>query len=195
MALQNWRVAPISRKAAEQIIKQWHYSGSLNGVTLDYCYGLFDEAEWLQGAICYGKMAMAGQWRKFGEHEEDVIELRRLACVDDTPRNAESFLIGRSLKMLGKDWGGKVVVSYADAEYGHAGTIYKASNFESGDYVKGAKVIVWNGKRYHDKSLRTKYNGVLKPFAQRLASALESGEATWHKTAGKHTYIYKLKRK
>ena len=38
----------------------------------------------------------------------------------------------------------KTVVSYADAEHGHSGTIYKASNFQYHGFKPGAKIIKWN---------------------------------------------------
>jgi len=80
-----------------------------------------------------------------------------------------------------------------DKGFGHAGTIYKASNFHQEKDIKGAKVIVHNGKRYHDKAVRAKYKGRLKSFAQRLKDALASGEAKYIDTKGKHTYTYLLK--
>lgn len=192
MALEGWTVRRVTRKDVAEFIEKWHYSGSINGCIADYCFGLYCDKEEMKGALFYGRMAMANQFKRFGENESDVIELRRLCCVDDTPKNAESFLIGRSLQQLKKLWNGKVVVSYADKEYGHTGIIYKASNFTQLNDVAGAKVIMHNGKRYHDKAIRTKYNGELKPFAKRLKSALESGEAFYKTTAGKCTYAYYL---
>ena len=144
------------------------------------------------GALFYGGMAMANQWKKFGEQESDVIELRRLCCVDDTPKNAESFFIGWSLRELKKDWGGKIVVSYADKEFGHEGIIYKASNWDMVGETKGARVIIYGEKRYHDKTIRTKYKGKLKPYAQKVKDALENNEAYYKNTKGKYTYTYKL---
>lgn len=146
----------------------------------------------MKGVMFFGRMTMVNQWRRFSESESDVIELRRLCCVDDTPRNAESYFIGRALRLLKKEWGGRVVVSYADKEYGHSGVIYKASNFKHVGDVKGAKVIIHDGKRYHDKAIRTKYKGELKPFAKVLIDALECGEAHYKQTAGKSTYVYNL---
>lgn len=192
MALKGWTVRRLERKEVRDFIETWHYSKSINGCIADFCYALFDTDGVMKGAMFYGRMAMANQWKKYGDKPEDVIELRRLCCVDDTPRNAESYFIGRTIKLLRKDWGGKVIVSYADKEYGHAGTIYKATNFKMIGEIKGAKVIMFNGKRYHDKTIRTKYKGVLKPFAKRVKDALESGEAYYKKTAGKYTYVYEL---
>jgi hypothetical protein len=144
------------------------------------------------GACLFGGLAMANQWKKYGEREEDVIELRRLVCIDATKKNAESFLIGRCLRWLRNNTNIKVVVSYADPEYGHAGIIYKATNFKHVGTSSPGKVIFWNGKKYHDKSIRTMYNGKLKPFAQRVKTAIENGEAHYKKTQGKNIYTYKL---
>lgn len=157
----------------------------------DYCFKLCSEADTI-GALFYGKMAMANQWKRFGKSEEDVIELRRLCCVDKTPKNTESYFVGRTLRWLKQNTSIKTVVSYADAEYGHQGTIYKASNFTYEGFRKGAKVIVLGNKKYHDKAIRTKYKGKLKPFAQRLKDSLASGEAHYAETAGKHCYVFKL---
>jgi hypothetical protein len=192
MALQGWTVKRVTRQDVREFIETWHYSKSINGCIADYCYALMDDNCEMKGAMFYGRMAMANQWRRFGGSESEVIELRRLCCVDDTPKNAESFFIGRSLKMLRKDWGSGLVVSYADKEYGHGGVIYKASNFKQLEDIKGANVIMYNGKRYHDKTIRTKYKGELKPFAKRIKESLERGDAYYKKTAGKCTYVYQL---
>jgi len=192
MALEKWSVESSSRKEIKDFIETWHYSKNINGCIADYCYSLFNENHIIKGAMFFGRMAMANQWKRFSDNPNNVIELRRLCCVDNTPRNAESFFIGRALKLLKKEWGHGIVVSYADKEYGHVGTIYKASNFKMIGEIKGARVIMYNGKRYHDKTIRTKYKGNLKPFALKIKNALENGDAYYKKTAGKFTYIYNL---
>ena len=193
MGLKSWIVKRVSRKFITKFIENHHYSGSINGCQSSYHYALFNDAHELKGALFFGGLAMANQYKRFAENEEDVIELRRLCCVDETPKNTESFFIGKALKMLSHDWCGKIVVSYADKEYGHTGTIYKASNFAMVGEVAGAKIIEYGGKRYHDKSIRTKYKGELKPFAVKLKKALDVGEAKYKTTAGKYTYVYKLR--
>ena len=191
--LKQWYVKQVIRNDIKDFIEKWHYSGSINGCISDYCFGLYSPDGELKGAMFYGRMAMANQWKRFSDSPSDVIELRRLCCVDDTPRNAESFFIGKTLRMLKKSGFRGVVVSYADKEYGHNGVIYKVSNFKSVGDIKGARVILYNGKRYHDKTIRTKYKGELKPFAKRIREALENGSAVYKKTAGKVTYVYKIK--
>lgn len=195
MALKGWSVKSVTRKDISNFIETWHYSKSINGCITDYCYALYDLEGVMKGAMFFGRMAMANQWKRFSNSSSDVIELRRLACVDNTPKNTESYFIGKALKLLQSEWGGNIVVSYADYEYGHTGIIYKAANFEYKGFIKGAKVIVHGDKQYHDKAIRTKYNGKLKPFAQRLKDALDNGSAYYKETAGKHTYVYNLRRK
>lgn len=192
MTVKSYVVKLVSRQDVTSFIEANHYSGSINGCIADYCFALYDGDKMI-GAAFFGRMAMANQWRRFADAEKDVIELRRLCCVDDTPKNTESYFIGAMLRWLKKNTDIRVVVSYADKEYGHDGIIYKASNFEYLGFKKGARVIMYNGKRYHDKAIRTKHNGKLKPFAQRLVDALDRGEAYYVNTLGKHSYIYKLR--
>lgn len=191
MSVKDYTVELVPRSAISSFIETWHYSGSINGCIADYCFGLYDGMRMI-GALFYGRMAMANQWRRFGESADEVIELRRLCCIDETPKNTESYFIGWTLRWLKKNTEYKVVVSYADAEHGHSGTIYRASNFTFEGKRSGARVIVFNGKRYHDKAIRTKYKGELKPFAKRLVAALENGQATYADTAGKFCYVYRL---
>lgn len=192
MSVRDFRVELTNRKSISKFIEENHYSGSINGCISDYCFALYDGSKMI-GAMFYGRMAMAGQWKRFSEKESDVTELRRLCCVDDTPKNTESYFIGKTLKYLKRNTDVKVVVSYADAEYGHSGVIYKASNFLMEGFRKGARVIWFDGKKYHDKTIRTKYKGELKPFAKRVKEALEKGDAVYKMTAGKYCYTYKLR--
>lgn len=191
-SVKRFEVSICERKEISSFIENWHYSGSINGCISDFCFKLTDGNE-IIGAAFFGRMAMANQWKRFSETETDVIELRRLCCIDETPKNTESYFIGHMLRWLRKNTDLRIVVSYADLEYSHTGTIYKASNFSCWGKKAGAKVIIWNGKRYHDKTVRTTYNGKLKPFAQRLRDALESGDAHYKSTAGKMTYVYVLR--
>ena len=174
-------------------VEEWHYSKNTNGLDSKYCFALKYEDK-LIGAMIFGKIAMAGVWKKYVDKPEDIIELRRLCCIDDTPKNTESYFIGKCLRWLKKNTDIKKVISYADMDFGHKGIIYQATNFKLLGTTSKGKVIIHNGRRYHDKSIRTKYKGKLKPFAQRLVDALESGEAYYKSTLGKYIYIYELKK-
>lgn len=187
----TYTVEPCERKEIRDFIEKWHYSHNINGLLSQYCFKLMD-GDTMIGAMIYGGLGMANCWKKYAENKEDIIELRRLCCIDDTPKNTESYFIGKTLKWLLKNTSIKKVISYADNTYGHRGVIYQASNFKHlGKTAKG-RVIMWQGKRYHDKTIRTKYKGELKPFAKRVKEALEKGEAYYEETKGKEIYLYDL---
>lgn len=188
-----YRVFPCERVEIRDFIEEYHYSENINGCISDYCFKMVDASGNIVGAMFYGRMAMANQWKKYGDSNESVTELRRLVLIDDTPKNSESYFIGWTLRWLKKNTNIKTVVSYADPEYGHVGTIYKASNFKLIGKSSNGRVIIWNGKKYHDKAIRTKHNGKLKPFAEELKGKLDSGEAYYKKTVGKNIYVYDLR--
>ena len=58
-------------------------------------------------------------------------ELARLYLLDEVPKNAETWLIGQSVRYI-KRYKPEVqfLLSYADPSAGHTGTIYKASNWK-----------------------------------------------------------------
>ena len=194
MSVKNYTVEICERKEIKEFIEEWHYSHSINGLMSDYCFKLMD-GDKLIGAMIYGRMAMANVWKKYGDKKEDSIELRRLCCIDDTPKNTESYFIGQTMKWLIKNTKIKTIVSYADPEYGHEGVIYQATNFDLIGKTSVGRVIIFNGKKYHDKSIRTKYKGELKPFAQKIKNALDEGDAYYKKTKGKNIYVYNLSKR
>lgn len=194
MSVKSFTVKLVSRSEVKEFIETWHYSKSINGVKGSHYFGLYD-GDKLIGAMLYGTLGMANAWKKYGDKEEDVIELRRLCCVDDTPKNTESYFIGKTLKWLKKNTDIRTVVSYADCNQGHEGIIYKASNFSLRGKTSSGRVIIRksDGKQYHDKTIRTYYKGKLKPYAQKLRDQLDTGEAYYKKTVGKNIYVYNLK--
>lgn len=183
----------VPRGVIKDFIEEHHYSHNINGVISDVCYGLYD-GDTLVGAAIFGKMAMRNAYKKYHPVEEEIIELRRLVCIDDTPKNTESYFIGAMLRDIKRKGKYKMVISYADNTYGHSGVIYKASNFKYVGQTAKMRVIkrVSDGKLYHDKTIRTTYNGKLKPFAAKLKEQLDNGEAVYVSTLPKNIYIYRL---
>lgn len=203
-SVKDFRVINTDIRAVKPFIIANHYSHSCHVVGAPISFSLMHENDMI-GAMVYGYTAMVGQWKSFMDYgvekESDMVELRRLVCIDDTPRNTESYFIGKTIRWLKKNTNFKIIVSYADPHHGHAGTIYKASNFKHTGMSSPGKIIDWDGRRYHDKSIRD-YNRtifkktgerVLLPMAVKLREALESGEAHMVPTPGKHIYVYDLR--
>jgi len=187
----QYRVEIVERNTIKDFLETHHYSKSINGVKSDYCFAMYHDNQ-LIGAMLYGKLGMANAWRKYADSEEKVIELRRLALIDETPKNSESWFIGWTMRWLKKNTTIEYIVSYADSNYGHSGIIYKATNFQHVGMTASGKVIIWDGKKYHDKTIRTKYKGQLKPFAKRVKDALENGQAHYVKQNPKHIYLKRI---
>lgn len=195
--VKDFTVVPSSIQNVRDFIEHWHYSSNVNGLRISHVFGLYHESH-LIGAMIYGPLGMANTWKKYADSENEVVELRRLCCIDYTPKNTESYFIGKTLRWLKKNTDYKIVISYADTFHNHQGTIYKASNFEYCGLTAKGRVIDYDGKIYHDKCIRTYHtdkngNKNLKPFAQRVKDALETGKAKYIETPGKHIYLYKLK--
>lgn len=194
MKIKDMKVSLCERKEIRDFIEEWHYSKNINGLTSTYCFKLTHNDE-LIGGMIYGKLGMANVYKKYVNNIEELLELKRLCCIDNTPKNTESFFISKTLKWLKKNTDVKIIISYADPFYGHDGIIYRASNFEHVGFTSKGKVIKYKERIYHDKTIRTRYKGKLKPFAIKIKNALESGSAKYIKTPSKWIYVYNLKRK
>lgn len=166
----------------------------MNGLHISYCFKLMD-GNTMIGAMVYGSLGMVGVAEKYTTNPSKLLELKRLVCIDETPKNTESYFIGWTLRWLQRNTDLEMIISYADKTFGHEGVVYKATNFEYKGETSAGRVIMWNGRRYHDKTLRNKHNGKLKPIAIELKNALESGEATYVDTLTKNIYVYRFKKR
>lgn len=79
------------------------------------------------GVVMYGVPASSTLLRGICGDEEakNVYELTRLWIDDSVGKNGESFLIGRSLRLLDRE----IIVSFADSSQGHVGYVYQATNW------------------------------------------------------------------
>lgn len=131
---EEWEVRRIPLMQARMLVEQYHYAKSATNTGV-YAHGLFRKADGFFGAECFGvawwlpptkNAAIAtypeGEWRK-------VLSLTRLVIVPNVPKNACSFLLSQSVKLIDRSkW--HCLVTYADTWRGHEGTIYKAANWE-----------------------------------------------------------------
>jgi hypothetical protein len=193
MALEEYFVEVVDYRTAKPFVEAWHYSKSTNGLKISYCFGLFRAGEFLPelvGVAMYGLPAMNNQAKSWNpDNPSGVLELRRLCCIDDTPKNAESFFISRTLKWLKKNTDIEVIISYADTNHGHAGTIYKASNFQFVGQTSSGVILMVDGKQYHDRTLRNP-----KPYARKIRERFLNKDPNVFlvKRQPKNIYLYKL---
>lgn len=187
-------VLPCPLGDIRELIETHHYSGSVNGVKVSNCFTVVSDGVVI-GGILFGMLSTTA-WKKYGESERDVVELRRFVLVPGCPRNTASQAMSLALKWMRAHTDFKVCVSYADPYHGHAGYIYQATNWSYlGQTSPDTLLQTPEGKLYHSRAMRTKYKGKLKPFAQRLQDMYNEGVLEFVDTPGKHIYTYQLKGK
>jgi len=198
VSVTDFTVEEIPRKSLVGFIEKHHYSHNVNGVQSLYHYGLYREGNFgipkMIGAMMYAHPSMPATAAKYNPINPDkCLELRRLVCIDDTPKNTESYFIGKTFKLLKQTTDMEVVVSFADQHQGHTGVIYKASNFDYlGETSKG-RILMVDGKEMHSRSL----NQLDRPYGRELNRRYKAGDENifWKNTKPKHIYTYYLNKK
>ena len=124
--MKNYLVKKVSYKATKPFILKKHYAQRMPSIS--FAFGLYKEDQ-LVGVLTIGKPAShslcIGILGK--EYSHKVYELNRLVVVEGLEKNALSFFVSKSLKLLKQH--DLVIVSYADTGMGHTGYIYQATNF------------------------------------------------------------------
>lgn len=123
--MKNYEVKSITTAECKEWIVYKHYLKRMT--SFSYSFGLFDNGV-LVGVLTFGN-AIPPFMKKslFGEkYMHLVYELNRLCTNDDVDKNANSFFISQSFKLLPKPI---IIVSYADKSFGHNGYVYQAANF------------------------------------------------------------------
>lgn len=144
----DWVVAGCDQNVAQRFIEAEHYArGTSNTAT--YLHGLYPQG-WHWYEDCVGvawwippTRSAAEAWA--GERWEGVLSLSRLAIAPEVPRNACSFLLSKSVRMIDRvRW--HTLVTYADSWHGHTGAIYRACGWEYCGETKPESVYTIKGR-------------------------------------------------
>lgn len=142
-------------RATPQAIKyaclHWHYSKCVPVNPIGYnVYN--DNEEWC-GVVLYGSGANNEIGRAYNLVQGAVLELVRVALNGKQEQTSKA--VSMSLKQLKKDVPQcRLVVSYADCDQHHLGTIYQATNWiYTGTMMQNKTDSSWviKGKRYHGR--------------------------------------------
>lgn len=116
-------VTDLSAQSAAKIVVLNHYLHRRPPIS--YSHALRENGE-IVGVVTYGVPASRHLQKSACPSDPDnVIELNRLWVDDRCPHNTESWFVSRSLRRLPP----RIIVSYADPTFGHAGYLYRALNF------------------------------------------------------------------
>lgn len=141
----EWIVKPIRIVTAYKLVKAYHYAASATKTGV-YIHGLFKVGEEYPESKCKGvawwlpptKNAASATYPE-GDFRK-VLSLTRLVVSPDVPKNACSFMLMQSIKMIDtRSW--ECLVTYADTWQNHTGTIYRATNWEYMGLTKPSPVF------------------------------------------------------
>jgi hypothetical protein len=142
------KVIKTTKAFCQTIVSERHYSKRL-GIFWEG-FALIEDGE-VAGVCVFGQPAAMIQKHAFRDRDFRLYELTRLVVWSED-KNARSFLISKSLKMLKEKH--SAVISYADSKMGHCGIVYQATNwiYTGAPVAKGKNVII-DGKEFHPQTL------------------------------------------
>lgn len=186
------RITPATPKAIRHACLKFHYAKAVPSV--QYAYNVYNDVDEWCGVICYGSGATVGIAEPFGMNQGEVLELVRVALNGKQGHGNTSKAVAMTLKQLHKDAElVRVVVSYADMDENHIGTIYQATNWlflgRKGEGRLAAFIV--NGRKKHCRSVGSM--GVRQNIDEVRAKIDPNAEE--FRTAGKRKYAYPMDRR
>jgi len=179
--LSDYDVKRIDYRLAMRIVVERHYLH--RKCPCSAAFGLCDTSNDVFGVVTYGVPCSSTLLRGIcGEDEaHNVYELNRLWIHPDMSRNAASYLVSHSLKMLDKE----IVVSFADSSVGHVGYVYQATNFIYCGL--SAKFVDPKVKGMEGKHHATFAHGMT---IQQVIDRYGEDSVEWVERPRKHRYVY-----
>ena len=179
-----------SAKAIRYACETYHYSGSVPSV--QYGYNFYNAAgEWC-GVVCFGGGANNHIGCPYGLYPGEILELVRVAL--NGKQQTTSRCVAMALRELHRQNPlVQLVISYADADQDHVGTIYQATNwmYEGLKNPGGSGPFVIHGKKVHPRTVGSWGYKQSLPWIKEHVDP----NAEWLKTKGKHKYLFCFDRK
>lgn len=172
MMMVDLYIEKIDNSIAKELIVKHHYTHKWTIAEL--CIGIYDKSKTnvffemptLVGAVVFGPTAGANVSKSVSPllNHKNLWELKRLWVSDECGKNTESWVIGQCFKYLKLHRPEiKCLISYADPDAGHIGTIYQATNwlYQNIERPKGTSgyIVSFDGgnKWQHSRTLFNKY--------------------------------------
>lgn len=188
MSVKDLILKPIPGRIASKLIVENHYSHAWPAGGGRAPFGVFC-GDALRGCIVYSTGACPQTHLLVeGTSRFQYLELTRLWLHDSLGKNAESRVIALSIRLLKRHapWL-KWLISYADPNVGHQGTIYQATNWLYTGLGAEQPQLVLDGKVTHRRTVSNRYGSSERGYLKSLGIKVETQEVL-----GKHRYIYFL---
>lgn len=157
MNKSDLRLDLCSHQSAKYAVEHWHYSETMPKSKV-FKIGVWEQGDFI-GVILYGVGATSGLVKRYGLKPTQGCELVRVALKDHVSK--VSRIISISLMILKKyNPGIRLVVSFADPDQGHLGTIYQAGGWVFCGMTQPSDEYILDGKRYQGRSFRNSHKGM-----------------------------------
>lgn len=179
------RLAGCTHEAASYACRRWHYSGKMPAGKL-VKVGVWEAGRFI-GAVVFGRGANNHIGSRYSLRQTEVCELVRVALCDHSA--PVSRVVAIALRLLRRQSPGlRLIVSYADPEQGHVGTIYQALGWLYVGQSQAQRELVVNGEDMHKRSANSRW-GTASPQRLRALTGfrVDYGPVKW-----KHTYLLPL---
>lgn len=145
----EWYVGGCDIDRARLMIVNHHYAAGVSK-TVTALHGLYRKCDdQLMGVAWWippTRDAASAWWKEPNE----VLNLSRMVILPDTPKNAATFFLSRSVRLIEPRW--RCLTTYADTWRGHDGTIYRASGWEYLGLTKPERTYVKDGRMMSRKT-------------------------------------------
>ena len=182
MAKADLRIDWATHAAAKYACENWHYSGCMpSSLQKRVAVGAWENGSFV-GVVIFGHGANPSIGKPYGLTIHECVELTRVA-LRSSHISPVSRIVRLALQFLRKSQPGiRLIVSYADQGQGHHGGIYQAGNWLYVGSMKGVPSLLYKGKVWHAKALRTSH-----PSLKHSDSTVQK-----IKTGDKHKYLMPL---
>lgn len=166
--------------------RKWHYSKSVPVPPL-VKIGVWENDVFI-GVVIFSRGASSNLLKPYNLKQTEGCELTRVALnkhvtpVTRIIKIAISFLKKKSPNL-------KLIISFADPQYGHKGTIYQAGNWIYSGRTSPSAEYYYKGKRLHSRQVSSKGYNVQQG---KVRKTIRPSQCNVVKTEGKYRYLMPL---
>ena len=175
-----------SYEAAKYACEHWHYSKSTPVPPL-VKIGVWENKKYI-GCVIFSRGASSNLLKPYGLEQTEGCELTRVALSKHSA--SVTKIISIAIKLLKKENPKlRLIVSFADPQYGHNGGIYQGGNWLYCGETAKSKEYWHNGKRLHSRQVSEKgWN--IQHGAKR--KTIKPSDCQIINTKGKYRYLMPL---
>jgi hypothetical protein len=145
---KDYEVKTVPLAVCQEKVAKYHYARTGSN-TATFRHGLFlkSDPEKCIGVAWWIPPTKSAALANYPKNWKAVLVLSRLVVDPEVPKNAASFLIMQSVKLIRLDSRWEYLLTYADEWQKHSGAIYKATNWTPlGKTAPGATWIDTQGR-------------------------------------------------